>query len=63
MLFNLGDFDRVRPAIATYAATHSSYRPNRYSLPPATAERVRRYWAPYFERYGYALEDANVAMA
>ena len=56
---SLGDFAKVRPAIATYAATHGQYRPNRYALPPATAERVRRTWAPYFERYGYADQSVD----
>ena len=50
---DLGGFESVRPAIARYTADHSSYRPGRYSLSPATTERVRRHWAPYFERYGY----------
>ena len=32
-------------------------------LRDTTAERIRRQWAPYFERYGYAEENANVAIA
>lgn len=58
---DLGDYARVEPSIAAYAAEHGDYRPNRYELPPATAERVRRQWAPYFERYGYAREPAGVS--
>ncbi len=50
---DLGGFESVRQSIARYAAEHSSYRPGRYSLSAATTERVRRHWAPYFERYGY----------
>jgi hypothetical protein len=50
---NLGGFESARPAIARYSADHSGYRPGHYSLSPATTERVRRHWAPYFERYGY----------
>ncbi|MGD9636325.1 MAG: sulfotransferase, partial [Pirellulales bacterium] len=57
----LGGFARVRPAIAKYAAEHSHYRPGRYNLSPATVERVRRHWAPYFERYGYAYNTADSA--
>ena len=49
----LDNFAQVQPAIARYATEHRHYRPNRYSLSPAVAERVRRHWAPYFERYGY----------
>jgi len=55
----LGDFQRARPAIADYAAAHSNYRPSRYSLSPDTMERVRRHWAPYFERYGYGHVTAD----
>ena len=56
---DLDGFDRVRPAIADYTAAHSDYRPGHYSLSPATVERVRRHWAPYFERYGYNHAAAN----
>ena len=57
----LGGFDSVRRAIARYTAAHSSHRPGRYSLSPATTERVRRHWAPYFERYGYNHATADAA--
>ncbi len=56
---NLGGFAAVRPKIATYANEHSGYRPARYSLSLTTTERVRRHWAPYFERYGYAANHAD----
>jgi hypothetical protein len=56
---NLGEFERARPAIAQYAAEHRNHRVSSYSLPPATAERVRRQWAPYFERYGYAAKSVE----
>jgi len=59
----LGEFDRVAPAIARFAAEHGDYRPNRYELPPAVANRVRRKWAPYFERYGYTEQDADLVSA
>jgi hypothetical protein len=54
-------FDRVRPAIARYAAEHSEYRPAHYSLSPTVAEGVRRHWAPYFERYGYSQNAIDSA--
>jgi hypothetical protein len=57
---DLGGFDNARPAIARYAADHGDYRPNHYELPPAIATRVRRKWAPYFERYGYLEQDADL---
>jgi hypothetical protein len=55
---DLGEFNSARPAIAEYAAAHRDHRVSTYNLPPATVERVRRKWAPYFERYGYATSDA-----
>lgn len=58
---HLGGFESARPAIAHYMAEHSSYRPAHYSLSPATTERVRRHWAPYFERYGYNHQLADAA--
>jgi LPS sulfotransferase NodH len=51
---DLGQFEAARPAIAEYAAAHRDHPISSYSLPPATAERIRRHLAPYFERYGYA---------
>ena len=59
----LGDFNRVEPAIARYAAEQGDYRANRYELPPAVATRVRHKWAPYFERYGYTERDADLVSA
>jgi omega-hydroxy-beta-dihydromenaquinone-9 sulfotransferase len=58
----LGAFDHVEPAVREYALKMRDYRPNDYSLPPEVAERVRRRWAPYFQRYGYtehAMETAS----
>jgi hypothetical protein len=49
----LGDFGQVEGAIRQYAMNKRDYRPNKYALPAEVAERVRRRWAPYFERYGY----------
>lgn len=58
---NLGGYSKVRPAIQQYADEHSEYRPARYALSPSTTERIRRHWAPYFERYGYAQNKADSA--
>jgi hypothetical protein len=59
---DLGGFAAARPAIAEYAAAHRDHPVSSYSLPPATIERVRRQWAPYFERYGYAESGAEVVL-
>ena len=55
---DLGDFSPVHSAIADYARQKRDYKTNRHIISPETAERVRRRWAPYFERYGYAVADA-----
>lgn len=58
---DLGGFNAVQPKIAEYTKETSDYRPARYALSPATSERVRRHWAPYFERYGYSHNKADSA--
>jgi hypothetical protein len=60
---DLGDFDRVETAIRKYATKQRDYRLNEYRLPPEVAERVRRRWAPYFQRYGYAEHNVESASA
>jgi omega-hydroxy-beta-dihydromenaquinone-9 sulfotransferase len=57
----LGGFAAARPAIAEYGTAHRDHRVASYNLPPATVERLRRRWAPYFERYGYATSRADAA--
>jgi omega-hydroxy-beta-dihydromenaquinone-9 sulfotransferase len=59
----LGDFRPVAPAVSAYAANIRGYRPNEYELPRETADRVRRSWAPYFQRYGYREPSADAASA
>lgn len=59
---DLGDFQRAEPAVRAFARKKRDYRRNQYDLPPEVVERVRRRWAPYFQRYGYtehALESAS----
>jgi hypothetical protein len=60
---NLGEFARVEPAMRSYAREMRSYRTNTYALEPELAQRIRRRWAPYFERYGYSGHDAVSASA
>jgi hypothetical protein len=59
----LGDFGRVEPAVAGYAEKMRDYRTNEYTIAPDVAERVRRRWAPYFQRYGYTGPDMVSASA
>jgi hypothetical protein len=41
----LGEFDRVLPAIRQYVAARAGYRTNRYQIPLEMRERVSRRWA------------------
>jgi hypothetical protein len=60
---DLGDFSRVEQAIAEYKLKARNYRPNDYTLPADVADRVRRRWAPYFQRYGYSGHDLESVSA
>lgn len=60
---DLGDFSRVEGAIAQYKLKARNYRTNDYALPPEVADRVRRRWAPYFQRYGYSGPDLESVSA
>ena len=55
---DLGNFASVEPAVSEYARQKRDYRTNKHVIPPEVAERVRRRWAPYFERYGYTMAEA-----
>ena len=56
----LGDFEIVQPVVEKYLAERSGYVPNRHSVDPRFADEIRARWKPYFERYGYSLEDGAV---
>src|SRR5262245_1932127 len=56
----LGDFEIVQPVVEQYLAERRSYVPNRHSVNPRFADEIRARWRPYFERYGYSLEDGAV---
>ena len=46
----LGEFDRVLPAIRQYVAARAGYQTNRYEIPPETRERISRRWAAFGRR-------------
>lgn len=59
---DLGDFAQAEPAVRAFTFKKRDYRRNDYELPGDVAERIRRRWAPYFDRYGYnerAIESAS----
>jgi hypothetical protein len=57
---DLGDLEPARPAIEKYFTDRAGYEPNRHRVEPRWRDEVCRRWQPYFERYGYALEDGAV---
>ena len=59
----LGDFSDVVPALSRYTMKTRDYRTNKYALPPDVANRVRRRWGPYFQRYGYDVAEATLESA
>jgi len=56
----LGSFEVVQPEVERYLAERTGYVPNRHSVDPRFADEIRARWKPYFERYGYSLEDGAV---
>lgn len=50
----LGDFALAAPGIEAYFADRRDYRRNVHELTAEERAQIRRRWAWYFERYGYA---------
>src|SRR3954449_845477 len=59
----LGDFGAVQPELLRYKMKTRDYRTNQYALPLEVANRVRNRWAPYFQRYGYDVQEPTSASA
>jgi hypothetical protein len=58
---DLGDFEAFRPTLEAYVSQQRDYKANRHpDLEPAIRAQIRRRWAGYFEKYGYAEEMASV---
>ena len=49
----LGDFDRVMPAITKYFADKADYQTNRFQLAPDQCAEIGRRWQSFQKRYGY----------
>jgi omega-hydroxy-beta-dihydromenaquinone-9 sulfotransferase len=52
----LGDFAPVEPRLEAYLQSQRSYVKNEHQLDPELKAEIRRRWAGYIERYGYADE-------
>jgi hypothetical protein len=51
---DLGDFERVLPALKEYLEGVKNYRPNRYELSPEVRDEVTRRWGSFIQQYGYS---------
>jgi hypothetical protein len=52
---DLGDFNRVRPAVEEQARAMKRYRTASYRHDPRIVAEISRRWRPFIERYGYAV--------
>ena len=59
----LGDFDRVLPAIEKYFADKADYQTNRFQLAPGAMRRDRPPLAVVLDRYGYAAPPGAAGRA
>ncbi len=59
----LGEFNRVRPAIEDYFRETSDYQTNRYQLRPDTEREISVRWRGYIEQYGYTLRSSEATAA
>ena len=57
---DLGNYEKVRPAIEKYAERSQRYQTNRYTLDAATQEVVRQRWSTFFQLYGYETVSTPV---
>jgi len=49
----LGEFDKVLPALEKYVEGHADYRTNRYDIPAGTRSAIARRWGDFIRKYGY----------
>ena len=56
----LGEFDRVKPALEKRVGALADYRVNRHELPTELRDQIVERWAAYFEKYGYPTEQARL---
>ena len=56
----LGEFDKVLPAMEEYVVGQQGYKPNRYEISPETRAEITRRWSSYIRHYGYSSEPAEV---
>lgn len=53
---DLGDFSPAEPAIRAYLQRERGHRRNRFTLTAEERRLIGKRWAPYFRRFGYAVD-------
>ena len=56
---DLGEFDRVRPALDAYLAGQQGYKTNRFHVSRETRAEISHRWAEFMHEYGYAAEEGE----
>ena len=52
-VLELGDFESLRPHLASYLESQKSYQTNKHNLSPEMVAKLADRWGPYMRRYGY----------
>ena len=58
---DLGQFEKVQPAMERYFADKADYKTNRFQLSAEQREEIGHRWQSFIERYGYAEQPAEGA--
>jgi hypothetical protein len=54
---NLGDFERVRPAMENYTKSQKEYKKNKYAkLPENILKEIAKQWQRSFVEWGYPIK-------
>lgn len=56
---DLGEFEKVLPALEEYAAKSKDYKINRHEVSDETREKITQRWQPYIHKYGYGSMPEN----
>jgi hypothetical protein len=55
----LGDFVMARCAVERYFAERKDYVASQHAVASPWSDEIRERWRPYFEQYGYSLDDGS----
>ncbi|MGO8744588.1 MAG: sulfotransferase family protein [Thermoguttaceae bacterium] len=58
---DLGEFDKLLPALQKFVASQADYKKNRYQLAPEVRDEIARRWSGYIAQYGYPIPADSTA--